>query len=320
MEQLKVVIKRRRQETDAVVSLELADPKGRTLPAFTAGAHIDVQVERGLTRQYSLYNSPDERHRYCIAVLKEAQGRGGSRRIHDSLEVGDSLVIGAPRNAFALVEDGAHTVLMAGGIGITPTLAMAQRLDALGQSFELHYFARSCQNAPFVDWLAQSPFAAHVHCHFDDESAASPFDVAAHLRTWVSSSAHLYLCGPVGFMTYVEAASAACGWPASRFHQESFSPPVHDSQDDKAFRVVLARRGLTIDVGADQSILSALQQHGVDVPVSCEQGVCGVCLTNVLDGEPDHRDCFLTDAEHRANRQITVCCSRARTETLTLDL
>lgn len=323
MEQLTVRIQARRIEASGVVSLALTDPYGRALPAFTAGAHIDVQIAPGLTRQYSLFNAPSETHRYCIAVLRESTGRGGSQRMYDALCEGDLVTIGVPRNAFSLTEDGTHAVLVAGGIGITPILAMAHRLHAIGQSFELHYFARSRERAAFVDALAAMPFAPQTACHFDDEAGTAPFDLASVLSARLGDHARLYVCGPGGFMQHVEAITTACGWPIARLHRESFSPPARDANavgTDRAFRVRLARREQVIEVGATQSLLAALQLHGVDVPVSCEQGVCGTCLVDVIAGEPEHRDTFMTATEHRANRQIAVCCSRARSPELTLDL
>jgi vanillate monooxygenase ferredoxin subunit len=323
MEQLTVSINKRQQEASGIVSLELVDPYGRDLPPFTAGAHIDVQVAPGVVRQYSLFNAPAERHRYCIAVLNQHDGRGGSRLVHETLHEGDAVAISAPRNAFPLVEAGGHAVLVAGGIGVTPILSMAQRLAALDRSFELHYCARSRTCAAFIDRLAQGEFGDRVHFHFDDEPHAPRFDIDALLHASQAPDAHLYVCGPGGFMDRVVDAASAC-WPEHAVHLERFSPRVLQAASaaatERAFRVVLARSGATLDVPADQTILGVLQQHGVAVPVSCEQGVCGTCLVDVLDGEPDHRDSYLTDTERRANQQITVCCSRSRSAVLTLDL
>jgi vanillate O-demethylase ferredoxin subunit len=318
MEQLKVSIKKRRQEASGIVSLELVDPRGSQLPAFAAGAHIDVHIAPGLVRQYSLYNAPDERHHYCIAVLDDPNGRGGSRRLHDALHQGDTVAISAPRNAFPLVEDGAYSVLLAGGIGITPLLSMAQRLSALGRAFELHYCARTRERAAFVDWLEECEFASGVHVHFDDEGE-TPFDVRELLASRRQEGAHLYLCGPNGFIDHVVDAARSC-WPDDKVHLERFGAAQAQTDGNGAFQIKLARSGMLLDVPAEKTILDVLQRHGVPVQISCEQGVCGCCVVDVLDGEPEHRDSFLTDAEHRSNRQITVCCSRARSPVLTLDL
>jgi vanillate monooxygenase ferredoxin subunit len=319
MERLSVSITARRQEASGIVSLELSDPDGRELPAFTAGAHIDVHIAPGVTRQYSLFNAPAERHRYCIAVLNQPQGRGGSRLLHETLHEGDTVSVGLPRNAFALAESPAHAVLVAGGIGITPMMAMAQTLDAQGHSFELHYCARTRECAAFVEQLAQASFGARVSFHFDDGPRHEAFDARALSSGPRAEGEHLYVCGPGGFMDHVLAA-ARPAWPEHTIHLERFAPKALPASTDQAFQVVLARRGMTLDVPPNRSILRVLHEHGVDVPASCEQGVCGTCIVGLIDGEADHRDSFLTDAEHREGRQLAVCCSRSRSAALTLDL
>ncbi|WP_322062913.1 PDR/VanB family oxidoreductase [Paraburkholderia sp. J63] len=321
MDSFSVCVTRRRQEAEGIVSLELSDPHGDNLPSFAAGAHIDVQIAPGVTRQYSLFNSPAERHRYCIAVLKQPDGRGGSRLLHETLHEGDELTVSAPRNAFELDESAAHSVLLAGGIGITPLVAMAQTLHESGRSFELHYCARSRARAAFVAELASAPFAGSVRFHFDDEAApaSASFD-AAHLAAAArGDDAHLYVCGPGGFMDHVLGA-ARNTWSQEALHFERFSPPAATGSGERAFRVVLARSGQAFEVPAHRSLLHTLHAHGVAVPASCEQGVCGTCVVGLLDGEADHRDTWLTDAERREGRQLVLCCSRARSETLTLDL
>lgn len=197
--------------------------------------------------------------------------------------------------------ESSRSLLFAGGIGITPILAMAQALAARGEAFELHYCVRSRRLAAFIDWLEASPFAAHVHLHADD--GPTPFDAPALLRD--AGDAHLYVCGPGGFMEHVLGCARAAGWDETRLHREYFAAPVQPTGAACAFEVRLARSGLTLQVPAERSVAQVLDDAGVCIPLACEQGICGTCLTRVLDGEPEHRDSFLTDAERARNDQFT---------------
>ena len=208
-------------------------------------------------------------------------------------------------------------MLVGGGIGLTPLLAMAHQLDAAKRDFVLHYCARTPAKAAFLDELAEAPYAANVRLHFDDGPAEQRLDPARDLPA-PDGGAHLYVCGPAGFMDWVTGAARARGYPEPRIHKEYFTAEVDSSGG--AFEVMLAKGGRTVPVAAGQSIVEALRVVGVRVEVSCEQGVCGTCLCDVLDGLPDHRDSYLTDAEHAANDQMTLCCSRALTPRLVLDL
>jgi len=308
----------RRVAAESITAFELEPAGGGDLPPFTAGAHIDVHLPNGLIRQYSLANPPGERHRYLLGVLREESGRGGSACMSEEVAEGDTLSVSAPRNNFPLEEQAPHSLLLAGGIGVTPLLAMAHRLHALGRSFELHYCTRSPARTAFREELAAAGLAERTHFHFDDGPGAQKLDIAAVLRA-APPGTHLYLCGPPGFMQAVLAAAAH--WPGERVHTEYFSAdPTLASADDAGFTVRLASTGTEIPVGAGESIVDALARAGVEVPVSCEQGICGTCLTGVIEGMPDHRDAFLTDAEHAANSEMTLCCSRSRTPLLVLDL
>jgi len=315
---LLVEVRRRIDEADGICSLELVHPQGEPLPAFTAGAHIDVQVAPQLVRQYSLCNDPAERHRWRIAVLREPASRGGSAGIHDRVQPGVRLQVSAPRNHFELVA-ARRSILVAGGIGITPILAMAQALHATGQDFDMHYCARSASRMAFRREIESSGYAARVRLHPGDAPEAQRFDAAKALAG-AEPGTHLYVCGPAGFMEHVLGTARSLGWPDDRLHREHFAGAAVASEQDAPFEVELARSGRSCVIPAGRSVLHVLLEQGVDLPYSCEAGVCGTCLTRVLAGTPDHRDSYLTEAERATNGQFLPCCSRARSPRLVLDL
>lgn len=318
MNELMVRVARRAQEADGICSFELVPDGGASLPPFTAGAHLDVCVAPGLIRQYSLCNDPAESGRYRIAVLREPASRGGSAGMHERVQVGDRLKVSPPKNHFPLAP-APHSLLLAGGIGVTPILAMARKLHAAGEAFEMHYCGRHATRMAFLDELAQSAFAAQVQVHVDDGPSEQKFD-ARSVLAGVSDDTHLYVCGPAGFMDHVLATARELGWPEARLHREYFAGAVTATEADAAFDVRVASTGQLIHVPASKRVIDVLADHGIDVPVSCESGVCGTCLTPVLEGQPDHRDTFLTDSERLANDQFTPCCSRAKSPLLVLDL
>lgn len=313
-----VEVKARHDEARDIVTFELADPHGRPLPAFSAGAHLDVQVKSGLIRQYSLCNHPEERDRYLIGVLRDPASRGGSVAMHEEIQVGDLIQISAPKNHFPL-KPAARTLLLAGGIGITPLLCMAERLAHTDAEFELHYCTRSPERTAFRERIATSGFAERVHFHFDDGVAEQKLDLEALVAT-PDPDARVYVCGPTGFIEAVLTACKAAGWPSERLHTEYFAGAVTDTADDDSFEVKIASSGASFSVPADKTVHQVLAENGIEIMVSCEQGVCGTCLTRVLEGEPDHRDLYLDDDEHAANDQFTPCCSRAKSKVLVLDL
>ena len=318
--QFEVRVARKTREAQDICAFELVPVDGTTLPPFAAGAHIDVQVPGGLTRQYSLCNAPDERHRYLIGVLREPASRGGSQAMHELVREGDTLRISAPRNHFALAADAKHSLLLAGGIGVTPILSMAEHLAAAGAPFSMHYCVRSADRAAFVDRLRGGTFNAHVHVHFDDGDGTQRADLA-QLIDEPSPGHHLYVCGPKGFIDAVLALAGKRGWPQDQVHREFFSgPDVAPGTIDQGFEVRLARSGRVVAVPKDVSVVKALAAAGVDVPISCEQGVCGTCLTRIVEGVPEHRDLYLTPEEQACNDQFTPCCSRSKTPVLVLDL
>ena len=318
MTQLQAKVVRKTQEADDIASFELARADGGPLPSFSAGSHIDVQVPGGLTRQYSLCNDAVARNTYRIAVLRDVKSRGGSVGMHDAVREGDVLAISEPRNHFPLVH-AVHTILFAGGIGITPLLCMAHRLASVGSDFELHYCTRSKSKTAFIQEIAASKFADRVHYHFDDGAQDEKLQLA-RLLTTVDAQTHLYVCGPAGFIQFVTDWAKGCGWPAAQIHVEYFSAPEQDTTGDRAFDVKIASTGQVVTVPAGKSVVKALAEHGVEILTSCEQGVCGTCITRVLDGQCDHRDMYFTDDEKAKGDQFTPCCSRAKSPLLVLDL
>lgn len=316
---LSVRVTRKAVEAEDICTFELASADGAPLPAFSAGSHIDVQLPGGLTRQYSLCNDPAESHRYLIGVLRDAASRGGSAAMHEQVREGSVLQISPPKNHFALAHHAPRHLLIAGGIGVTPILCMAERLAATGADFSMHYATRSRARTAFFERIARAPFAGRVSFHFDDGLAEQRLDIGAEL-TAQPAGTHLYVCGPQGLMDAVLGAARKAGWDETHLHHEYFGADVKPQAGDGAFEVLLASSGRVIPVAADRSVLAALADAGVIVPSSCEQGVCGTCLTRVIDGVPDHRDQYLLPDEQAANDQFLPCCSRAKSARLVLDL
>lgn len=297
---------------EGIHAYEFVACDGAALPPFTAGAHIDLHLPNGLVRQYSLCNPQDERHRYVVGIKRDPASRGGSSHAHDHLKVGTVLDVSAPRNHFALHEEATHTVLVAGGIGVTPIACMAQRLRALGRPFTLHYGVRRREDAAFLDVLSGPELRLHV----DAEHGNAPMDVRSVVGA-APAGAHLYCCGPGPMLDAFEAACAAR--PPAQVHVERFAavaPPAAEG----GYTVQLARTGRSVFVRPGCTILDALRADGLDVPASCEQGICGTCETRVLSGTPDHRDALLSDEEKQAGKAMMVCCSGSKSSVLVLDL
>jgi vanillate O-demethylase ferredoxin subunit len=287
------------------------------LPSYEAGAHVDLHIGEGLVRQYSLCGDPAELEHYRIAVKYEADGRGGSRRAHELLETGVVVEIGAPRNLFPLHAKTSRAVLVAGGIGITPLMAMAHTLQRQQRDFTLHVCARSEQAFVFKSALASAPWADRVVRHLDDESETTLN--AADIPRWRMGD-HLYLCGPSGFMQWVLSLATARGWPDEALHTETFIATRRDTTDGRPFVVELARSRRNIQVPGNESLLDVLQREGLSVSGSCTQGMCGACRVRVLDGAIDHQDTFLSTEERHRGDCMTTCVSRAAGEHLRLDL
>jgi vanillate O-demethylase ferredoxin subunit len=303
------VISRKHVSGD-VAFLDLV-PQAGQFPGFTAGAHIDLHLPGGLTRQYSLWNAPAEENVFRIAVRLEPRGQGGSLAAH-ALPQGAVVKIGAPRSHFVLLA-ASRTILIGAGIGITPLLSMAAALHRGGQDFVLHYIDRG-ERAAFRDVLAQASFAAA--CRFHDTANGRPR--AADLLAESGANTRLYLCGPSGFMADLRQAAGNLPAPPLGIHQENFIPAP--MTEDGEFCVLTARDGRRHHVAAGQSIVGVLRAAGYDIATSCEQGICGACATQVLAGIPFHQDMVLTDAEHDSNNVMTPCCSRSLTPELCLDL
>lgn len=311
-----VRVRRIGYEAERINSYELVLPAGGDLAPFSAGSHIDLHLANGMIRSYSLLNDPRERHRYVIAVNKDVAGRGGSSFVHDNLRAGHVIAVSEPRNNFALCEDAELSVLIAGGIGITPLLSMIRRLSALGRRRKLFYAARNRPAAAFLDELAALQRDSDLHVDLDDERSGRVFDLAAIVNA-APVSAHLYCCGPVQMLEAFEAATA--DRPAGHVHVEYFQAreaPVTTG----GFEVKLARSNRTIAVEAGQTILDALLAAGISANYACAEGVCGTCETRLIDGVPDHRDQFLSRDEQAENKTIMICCSGAKSSALVLDL
>ena len=304
--------------TPRIKSVELVAADGGALPAFTAGAHIDLTLGNRETRSYSLLNDATETQRYAIAVLREADSRGGSTFVHDQLREGDVLESTTPANNFPLNEAGERHILIAGGIGITPLMSMSRRLAARGAEFTLHYCAKNRAEAAFIDEL-EAALGARLVTHFDGGDIARGLDVKALLKERPAAG-HVYVCGPPGLIRAVR--EAARHWPKGTVHYELFRGSEADiapRSGDQGFDVVLRRAGKTLHVPPDKSILQTLAEAGVKVKTLCKEGVCGTCRVGLVSGQADHRDEVLTDEERERN--IQVCVSRAQPgETLVLDL
>jgi ferredoxin-NADP reductase len=317
---LSLVVRQIRFEAEGINSYELTDPEGGELPPFTAGAHIDIHLANGVVRQYSLCNSPMERHRYVIAVLRDEKGRGGSRALHDSLRVQDIVTVSAPRNNFRLAPAAKKVILLAGGIGMTPLKSMAHALEATGVPFELHYCARNAGCVAFREQLESRWEHGKLHFHFDHGDPAQGLDIAGLLRT-AGDDTHLFYCGPGGFMK--ACAEASSHWPAGTVHFEHFKAPepppaALDAMAPGSFMVKIASTGALLEVPAERSIADVLEEAGVHIETSCQAGLCATCKIRYLEGEVDHRDFILDDGER--GQWLTACVSRATSGTLVLDL
>jgi vanillate O-demethylase ferredoxin subunit len=308
---MQLQVERINDETALIRSFELCAPDGKPLPAFSPGAHIDVYLPGGVVRQYSLCGDPSERSRYRIAVLRCEDSRGGSLAMH-ALRPGGMIGVGTPRNHFPLDPGAGHSVLIAGGIGITPILCMARQLAAQGASFELHYCCRAEHHAAFRAELSSPAFAGRVHWHFGHDR----LDLNSLMATSAGGS-HVYVCGPQRLMDAVSATASALGWHPARVHREYFKADAADTSNDQPFDLHIASTGQTIHVGAGITALAALAAAGIAIPSSCGQGVCGTCVTGILEGEPEPRDHCLPPS---CTDRFTPCCSRARGAALVLDL
>ncbi|MFE5332050.1 PDR/VanB family oxidoreductase [Embleya sp. NPDC056575] len=311
---MQLLVRQIRWEAAGVVSLILVDPIGQDLPGWEPGAHIDLTVDDGSVRQYSLCGDPDDRKCYRIGVLREADGRGGSRFIHDRLRVGALIEVSGPRNHFPFDPPSRTRIrFVAGGIGITPLIPMIRAAESRGLDWKLTYGGRSRASMAFLDELD----SLRVHVHPADE--AGPIDLDTALGDPGRDTA-VYTCGPSRLLDAVE--ERASSWPRGALHLERFSapPPAVPAAGDVPFEVVAERSGITVTVPADGTILKTLEAAGVSTQSSCSEGICGACETHVVEGRPDHRDHVLTEEEKEGGEYIMICVSRARTERIVLDI
>jgi|TARA_R110001583_G_scaffold49326_6_gene154510 vanillate O-demethylase ferredoxin subunit len=311
-----VLIINKHIEADDIVSFELTSTNHSSLPDASPGSHIDVKISDGIVRQYSVYNDSKQSNSYKIAVLKDPSSRGGSLTMHDRLNKGDIVSISKPRNLFELNDESPSYMLIAGGIGITPILSMAEHLQAKDKQFSLHYFSRALERTAFYDHITNSRFVDKSVFYFDGGKTVS-FQKAL---LDAGDQTHLYVCGPNGFMDFVFSAAKKVGWSEERLHKEHFSAAPIENNSNLAFEVEIASTGAHFHIPEDRSVFEVLDEAGIDINVSCEQGICGSCLTKVISGIPDHRDQFLSDKEHADNNVFTPCCSRSLSDTLVLDL
>lgn len=300
--------------------LKLAPLDGSMLPAWEPGSHIDLHLGDDITRQYSLCGSYADTSVYEVAVKREIESRGGSKFVHESLRIGSELSISEPRNHFKLSPDSGHSLLVAGGIGITPIISMARRFHDQEHPFELLYFTRSETHAAFREELDSDPLTDSCRLLFGQERDGVERTLDEALRNR-REGGHLYLCGPQAFMDTVRMVAARHGWPDDAVHLEYFAAGVPaGTEPQTSFEVKLARSDKTFTIPADQTIVDVLREHGAEIETSCEQGICGTCVVNVLEGCPDHRDYFLTAKEHERGDCMAICVSRSRSKLLVIDL
>lgn len=318
---LQLKIKQIRQEASEIHAYELVSMDENSLPAFEAGSHIDLHLPSGLIRQYSLSNDPAETHRYVVGILRDEHGYGGSKEVHQALKVGDAIEVSRPRNHFHLDETAKKVILLAGGIGITPLRSMGYRLKALGIPFELHYCARAQENIAFSQELKGLSNPGKIQFHLDGGMAGSGLNIAEMIQG-IESDAHLYYCGPPGFMK--ACSEAAKGRSDINVHFEHFKAPVKapDSSvtlsDSSGLAIQIQSTGQKISLTRADSLVEALAKLGIEVSTSCQSGLCGTCKTRYISGDVEHGDCILSDAEH--GEYLTPCISHIKSGTLVLDL
>jgi phthalate 4,5-dioxygenase reductase subunit len=299
---------------DGIHILEFRDAGGQPLPEFSAGAHIAIQAPNGLLRKYSLCNDPAERNRYLVAIKREANGRGGSCNLIDNTKAGDELMVAPPVNDFGLPPRAQDFLFIAGGIGITPIMAMIREVLRQGKRFRLFYCSRSPEMTAFLDELSAPEFKNQVTIHYDQGDPARSLDLKPVLAERKNRE-HLYCCGPRPLMEAVR--NMTDHWSSTAVHFEAFSEAETHKPTDKPFKLRLARSGEVLDVPTTKTILEILRDRGLEVPSSCETGTCGTCRTKLIAGEADHRDLVL--AEHERADTVMICVSRAKSDEITID-
>lgn len=308
-----VRVERKEKIADGVVALTLSEVADHPLPPWTPGAHIDLILGKAPVRQYSLCGDPADQHKWRLGILRDPDGRGGSRYVHDELQMGDNVRVRGPRNNFPLVVSPKY-LFIAGGIGITPILPMVSAAEAAGAEWELMYGGRQRASMAFLEELAE--FGDRVSVRPQDETGLLDLDALLGLPR---EDTLVYCCGPEPLLSAVEARTAS--WPADAVHVERFSPkPEPEPAHARSFEVVLWQSELTLTISPAESILEVVEAADVDVMYSCSEGTCGSCETRVLEGTPDHRDSILSEAQRDANDCMMICVSRSLSARLVLDL
>jgi ferredoxin-NADP reductase len=302
---------------DDIIAVELVSCDAEPLPRFEAGAHIDVRTKSGLVRQYSLCGNPGAHDHYRLGILLHPSSRGGSIAVHNEFVENSVVEIGVPRNHFPLDATATESLLFGGGIGITPILAMAQSLAERGSAFSLHYCVRDRSRAAFFQELTEGSFSDHVHFHFDDGPAEQRLDVSGAFGL-PSAGRHIYVCGPAGFIDFIIDEARRRGWPDSQIHSERFDADI--DRAGESFEFVASSSQQSFIIPSDKTIAEVLVAAGLDVSLGCEQGICGTCLSDVLEGIPDHRDLVQTDDEKSSNARIALCCSRSLSAQIVVDV
>jgi vanillate O-demethylase ferredoxin subunit len=313
-----VIVAKKTTEARNMASFELVDPEGAKLPAFSAGSHIDVTIPGGLVRQYSLCNSSSERHRYLIGVWKDANSRGGSKALHEVVNAGDTLHVGLPRNRFRVPKSTKRAILLARGIGLTPILSIADYLKYQDILFKLHYVFALMSPGAFESTIKESSFAEDTNYYTEDSKENRLLDPAAILADQPDDT-QLFICGVDWWQDPIINIAKQKGWSEERIHVERFTAKVPAALLDKVFDVKIASTGAVFEIPGDKSVTAFLEEKGVKIPTSCEQGLCGTCKTKVLEGEVDHRDKRLSPEQREAGFFL-ACVSRAKGDLLVLDL
>ncbi|NNL16977.1 MAG: 2Fe-2S iron-sulfur cluster binding domain-containing protein [Flavobacteriaceae bacterium] len=296
----------------------LEPTEGKVLPKFSAGSHIDLELPSGIKRSYSLVNPPFEQHQYQIAVKKEENGKGGSKELHEKVGIGDILKISIPKNNFVLYEKPKRFILIAGGIGITPLISMAHRLEELDKHFEFHICAKDEKEIPFTYELKNWSFAPMVELHLD-KNGKPTIDLSAILSK-PDSETLIYVCGPKVFNDWILSSAVDMGWEKNQLKQELFTADASAFDPPREFQVILRKSNKTINVPKNLSIIDAIEMQGISIDYSCLQGTCGTCVSQVIEGKIDHRDAVLSEEEKLMNQKICLCVSRAKGDKLILDL
>jgi ferredoxin-NADP reductase len=318
--EVRVTVKRKWDTAVGVAAFELAPLDNEPLPTVQPGSHIDVHLPNGMVRQYSLVNAAGDQERYVIGVKREPESRGGSSCLHDTVQEGDVLAISAPRNNFALRRDAVATTLIAGGIGITPLLSMAETLVNDGLPVTLHYFVQSVEHAAFGERLDRLGEAVVRHNGLNPTRTGAELDtILAGQNSGYEGAHHVYICGPGPMLDAARSAAANAGWPDAAVHFEYFKNTTEIDQST-SFEISLARSSLTLEVNAGETILDVLRSNGIVMPSSCEQGACGTCVVGVIDGDPIHQDVYLNTSEREAADRIVTCVSRSASANLVLDI